>query len=113
MRYAIAETENRRRKQEESNRRTGMVPRSVQREIHKHLQLVPDADYSIDLKALLVAEETAEYQAEDGKGKTKRGTRSATTDIESLRKQMREAAANLEFEKAAYLRDHIRSLEKE
>jgi excinuclease ABC subunit B len=113
MRYAIAETENRRRKQEESNRRTGMVPRSVQREIHKHLQLVPDADYSIDLKALLVAEETAEYQAEDGKGKTKRGTRSATTDIESLRKQMREAAVNLEFEKAAYLRDHIRSLEKE
>jgi excinuclease ABC subunit B len=115
MKYAISETENRRRKQEESNRRTGMVPRSVQREIHKHLQLVPDADYSIDLQALLVAEEDAGYQAGTGAGtgKTKKGGKSATTDIESLRKQMREAAANLEFEKAAYLRDHIRALEKE
>ena len=33
--------------------------------------------------------------------------------IESLEKQMREAAANLEFEEAGRLRDEIRSLERE
>ena len=108
MRYAITETENRRRKQEEFNRRTGMVPRSVQREIHKHLQLVPEADYSVDLKALLVAEEEAAYEAEAGG----RPRAKLPADVEALRKQMREAAANLEFEKAAQLRDRIRVLEK-
>ncbi len=111
MRYAITETENRRRKQEESNRLTGMVPRSVKREIHKHLQLVPDADYSIDLQALMVAEEDAVYQAE-ASGKSGKTPGPAGKDIEALRKQMREAAANLEFEKAAHLRDRIRALEK-
>jgi excinuclease ABC subunit B len=109
MRYAITETENRRRKQEEFNRRTGLVPRSVQREIHKHLQLVPEADYSVDLKALLVAEEEASYAAES---KDKPG-KSLPADVEALRKQMREAAANLEFEKAAHLRDRIRAMEGE
>jgi excinuclease ABC subunit B len=107
MRYAITETENRRRKQAESNQRTGMVPRSVQREIHKHLQLVPDADYSVDLKALLVAEEEAAYEA-DAKGKPRKAL---PADVEALRKQMREAADNLEYEKAAHLRDRIRALE--
>jgi excinuclease ABC subunit B len=107
MRYAITETENRRRKQAEFNQRTGLVPRSVQREIHKHLQLVPEADYSVDLKALLVAEEEAAYEAE-ADGKKRQPT---PADVEALRKQMREAAANLEFEKAAHLRDRIRALE--
>jgi len=107
MRYAITETENRRRKQAESNLRTGMVPRSVQREIHKHLQLIPDADYSVDLKALLVAEEEAAYEA-DAKGKPRVAL---PAEVEALRKQMREAAANLEYERAAHLRDRIRALE--
>jgi excinuclease ABC subunit B len=107
MRYAIDETNKRRAKQEESNRRTGMVPRGVQREIHKHLQLVPDVDYSIDLKALMVAEEDALYQTEAAAS----GAKSQNPDIEALRKQMREAAANLEFEKAAFIRDRIRKLE--
>jgi excinuclease ABC subunit B len=106
MRYAIDETDKRRAKQEESNRRTGMVPRGVQREIHKHLQLVPDVDYSIDLKALMVAEEDAAYLAEGGEA-----AKGSNPGVEALRKQMREAAANLEFEKAAHFRDRIRKLE--
>ncbi|HKP98423.1 MAG TPA: excinuclease ABC subunit UvrB [Fibrobacteria bacterium] len=107
MRYAIDETNKRRAKQEESNRRTGMVPRGVQREIHKHLQLVPEVDYSIDLKALMVAEEDAAYAASEREGRPATGN----PDVEALRKQMREAAANLEFEKAAHFRDRIRKLE--
>jgi excinuclease UvrABC helicase subunit UvrB len=69
---------------------------------------VPDADYSVDLKALLVAEEEAAYEAE-AKGKPRSVL---PADVEALRKQMREAAANLEFEKAAHLRDKIRALEQ-
>jgi excinuclease ABC subunit B len=107
MRYAMDETNKRRTKQEAFNKRTGLVPRGVQREIHKHLQLVPDVDYSIDLKALMVAEEDAAYTASVKEGKPDSGN----TDVESLRKQMREAAANLEFEKAAHFRDRIRKLE--
>ncbi|MDB5050422.1 MAG: uvrB [Fibrobacteres bacterium] len=107
MRYAIDETNKRRAKQEESNRRTGMIPRGVVREIHKHLQLVPDVDYSIDLKALMVAEEDAAYVAAEGDGSAPKGN----PDVEALRKEMREAAANLEFEKAAHFRDRIRKLE--
>ena len=107
MRYAIDETDKRRAKQEASNRLTGMVPRGVQREIHKHLQLVPDVDYSIDLKALMVAEEDAAYLASEKEGRPSQGS----PDVEALRKQMREAAANLEFEKAAHFRDRIRKLE--
>ncbi|MEO7424334.1 MAG: helicase-related protein, partial [Fibrobacteria bacterium] len=106
MRYAIDETNKRRAKQEESNRRTGMVPRGVHREIHKHLQLVPDVDYTIDMKALMIAEEEASYTAADGKAAPK-----GNPDVEALRKEMREAAANLEFEKAAHFRDRIRKLE--
>jgi len=107
MRYAISETNKRRAKQEESNRLTGMVPRSVQREIHQHLQLVPEVDYSLDLKALLVAEDDAVYAA--GLGGS--GAEGSIPDVEALRKQMNEAAGNLEFEKAAHLRDRIRKLQ--
>ncbi len=117
MRYAIDETNKRRSKQEESNRRTGMVPRSVQREIHKHLQLMPEVDYSTDLKALLVAEEEAAYAAaySSGTGGTggEGGKGAGAPDVDALRKQMNEAAKNLEFEKAAHLRDRIRKLQKE
>ena len=105
MRYAMDETNKRRRRQEESNRLTGMVPRSVKREIHKHLQLAPEADSELDLKALLVAEELAAYGSDpDGKSKDQ--------DLENLQKMMREAADNLEYEKAALLRDRIRKLQE-
>jgi len=100
MRYAMDETNKRRRRQEESNRLTGMVPRSVKREIHQHLQLMPEADPTPDLRAMLVAEELAAY----GDG--------GAADLEALQAQMRDAAENLEFEKAALLRDRIRKLQE-
>jgi excinuclease ABC subunit B len=106
MRYAIEETEKRRRKQEEFNRRTGMVPRSVKREIHKHLQLAPEADPEVDLKALLVAEELASYGEGDAEGAQPR-----EKDLAVLQRMMKEAADNLEYEKAALLRDRIRKIQ--
>jgi excinuclease ABC subunit B len=104
MRYAMDETNKRRTRQEAFNTRTGLIPRTVKREIHKHLQLMPEADPEVDLKALLVAEELAAYGS-DGEGKDKE------KDLQSLQKMMKEAADNLEYEKAALLRDRIRKLQ--
>jgi excinuclease ABC subunit B len=106
MRYAMDETNKRRRRQEEFNRRTGLVPRSVKREIHRHLQLTPELEPDNDFKELLVAEELAAYGSDgegDGKAREK--------DLETLQKMMKEASDNLEFEKAALLRDRIRKLQ--
>ncbi len=119
MRYAIDETYKRRTKQQESNLRTGMQPRSVQREIHQHLQLMPEVDYSTDLRALLVAEEEAAYTAAYSDGAMPGGAEAGETGdgergsvrLKDLRKKMKEAADNLEFEKAAYIRDQIQKLE--
>jgi excinuclease ABC subunit B len=112
MRYAMDETNARRVKQAESNRLTGMVPRSVQREIHKHLQLIPEVDYSLDLKAMLVAEEEAAYANAYASDSTSARVHESIK-IEDLRKQMNQAAKNLEFERAAHLRDRIRKLQGE
>jgi excinuclease UvrABC helicase subunit UvrB len=59
-----------------------------------------------DFKELLVAEELAAYGADgDGDGKSRE------KDLDTLQKLMKEASDNLEFEKAALLRDRIRKLQ--
>ncbi len=97
LRDAMAETRRRREKQEAWNVEHGIVPRSITREIHEHLQMLPDAgDAEADLRALLVAEQELEYGVED---------------LEDLRSEMAAAADSLEFERAAMLRDRIAELE--
>src|SRR5690606_8898366 len=100
LRDAIAETRRRREKQEAYNRKHGITPRSVVREIHEHLQMAPDfpdlGDPAEDLRALRVAEAALEY---------------GTEDLGELRREMEAAAEALEFERAALLRDRIRQLE--
>lgn len=118
MKYAISETNKRRAKQEASNQLTGMIPKSVKREIHQHLQLVPEVDYSLDLKAMLVAEDEALYAAamsdstvSGSSGNEKSNPDALATTVKQLRKEMNLAAKNLEFERAAHLRDQIKKLE--
>ncbi len=110
MRYAMDETDNRRRKQEEFNSKHGMVPRSVRREIHQQLQLTPEIDYSLDLQALLVAEDNALYAGSHGVENGGEESDGADPKISRLRKEMQDAADQLEFERAAHLRDQIRKL---
>jgi excinuclease UvrABC helicase subunit UvrB len=83
-----------------------MVPRSVKREIHKQLQLAPEGDPEVDLKALLVAEELASYGEGDG-------PQDREKDVATLQKMMKEPADGLEYEKAALLRDRIKKLQGE
>jgi excinuclease ABC subunit B len=100
MARAIAETNRRRELQGAYNEEHGITPESIVKSLDEVLGSVYEADYlKVDLE---VAEEGTRY-----------ADRSALErEILSLREEMRAAAANLEFERAAELRDRIRFLEK-
>ena len=94
---AIAETERRRAKQQAWNEARGITPESVRKGVSDVLQSVYEADYvTVDLGV-------AEAGGEEGMTFAER--------IAGLERRMREAAADLEFEEAARLRDEIRRLE--
>jgi len=91
MRFAIDETNRRRQIQEAHNELHGITPRTIIKEIH---------DLTEGLKQ--VAEPEGEYTV--GRHIPKE---EANRIIEELRTQMKQASQNLEFEKAALLRDQI------
>ncbi|MEL6364022.1 MAG: excinuclease ABC subunit UvrB [Pseudomonadota bacterium] len=110
MERALAETERRREKQIVHNAEHGITPKSIQRAIH---QIIEDGDdkkrAAHGLRAPVarkgLAEDAAEYKPKPGDN--------LRAYIAGLEKEMREAAANLEFEEAARLRDEIKKLEAE
>jgi excinuclease ABC subunit B len=99
MRRAIDETLRRRQAQSAYNKKHGITPQAVQKAIRAPLVQVYEADY---VTVPVVAEEEGEYILP---GQLPRIT-------EQLRKEMQQAAANLEFERAAELRDRVRMLEQ-
>ena len=97
MRHAINEMERRRTRQAAYNEEHGITPTSIVKSIDDVLSSVYDRDYSTvaDPRDLRPAFRThAELEAH----------------IATLDQQMKAAAANLDFEKAASLRDQIRAL---
>jgi len=98
LRRALEETERRRAKQLAWNAAHGITPASVKKQIADIVSSVFEQDY------VTVAPVESGGVAELV-GKDLRKT------IATLEKEMREAAANLEFETAARLRDEIRRLE--
>ncbi len=86
MRRAIDEIERRRRIQREFNKQHGITPQPIVKDIR---------DWQIG-----TTEETIETEM------------AGIEDVDLLKKEMREAAEQLDFERAAQLRDKIKSLEK-
>ncbi len=102
MRRAIDETDRRRQKQTEFNTLHGIVPSGVK----KRIKDIIDGVYDIEAagKALKVAQDRAHYGAMSEK--------EVTREIKALEKEMQAAAKNLEFERAAQLRDQMHALKK-
>jgi excinuclease ABC subunit B len=98
MRRAIDETNRRRAKQIAYNEEHGIQPVSIVKEIH-------DLTEQISMKT--VAEPQGEYRVRGASGLPKSELQKLVTELE---KQMKQAAKDLEFEKAAVLRDQIYEL---
>jgi excinuclease ABC subunit B len=97
MRRAIDETDRRRAKQAAYNQEHGITPLTIQKAIDPRLVESAEADY-VDVP--IVAEADAEYLS----------LKEISKRIAALEKQMRQAAGDLEFERAAELRDQIQRL---
>jgi excinuclease ABC subunit B len=97
MRLAMAETSRRRAAQEEYNRVHGITPASIVKHIDDVLQSVYERDY---VTVPTVPDEREQYRTEA----------ELAAAITRLEAEMREAAANLEFERAAAVRDRLRRL---
>jgi excinuclease ABC subunit B len=96
MARAIGETRRRREMQLEFNREHGIEPKSVRKEIHDILSMVgATQENTAKLRLDRVPRDVATKMARD------------------LERKMRDAAAGLEFEKAAALRDELIELRKQ
>ncbi|RRH95653.1 excinuclease ABC subunit UvrB [Mesorhizobium tamadayense] len=98
MERAMAETNRRREKQMEWNAANGITPESVKSRISDIL----DSVYEKDHVRADISQFTNDAGAMIGNN--------LKTHLEALDKQMRDAAANLDFEKAARIRDEIKRL---
>jgi excinuclease ABC subunit B len=97
MRLAISETERRRAIQEAYNAEHGITPASIIKSIDEVMTSIYERDYV-----------TVGGPAADAETFRTHGELEAF--ITQLQAQMKAAAANLEFEKAAALRDRIKQL---
>jgi excinuclease ABC subunit B len=97
MKAALAETERRRARQEAYNIEHGITPESVVRDIDDVMSSVYERDYG----AVPEPRETR---------RTFRSMAERDAEIRRLEAEMKTAARNLDFERAASLRDTIKSL---
>ena len=100
MKRAISETERRRAKQLEFNQIHGITPKGVQ----KRIKYIIDGVYDVNDKRqeLQLEQEKARYEDMSEKQLAK--------ELKQLEKAMNEHAKNLEFEKAAAMRDQLLKL---
>jgi len=96
MREAIGETNRRRSKQLEYNELNNITPETIIKPVDMALAAITEADY-------------VTVPLDEGDDQTVAGDQLEQL-IDSLEKQMREAAKQFEFEKAAQLRDRVKAL---
>jgi len=103
MKAAIGETERRRARQVEWNAKMGITPKGVEKRIKDMIDGVYDVDE--ERKVLKAAQAKAKYEAMPEKDLEK--------ELKLLEKQMLDAARNLEFERAAEMRDRLYKLREQ
>jgi excinuclease ABC subunit B len=99
MKQAIGETSRRRAKQEAYNREHNITPQSIVKSVDMELAKIVNADYlpvPDDVPATADIQNSAQLAAA----------------IAQLETQMRAAAKNFEFEKAAAIRDRVRAMKQ-
>jgi len=99
IRACLDVTRRRREIQGRFNEEHGITPESIKSEIHNILGSVYEADY---VTVQTVSEEQKAYSTE----------KELSVIIRKLKEEMRQAARDLEFEKAAVLRDRIQELSR-
>lgn len=99
MKQAVAETNRRRKIQKDYNHENSITPRSIQKSIDQVLTSIYEKDY-FDYSR--IAEDKDIYFSPEKRKKK----------MEELDRLMKEAAKNLEFEKAAKFRDELLKLKK-
>ena len=92
MEKAIRETNRRREIQEEYNKKNNIIPQTIKKSIRD------------TIKATIVQDIDTEYEV--------KGEENIDNIINKLTDEMLKHASNMEFEKAAELRDKIKELEK-
>jgi excinuclease ABC subunit B len=99
MRQAIGETSRRRAKQEAYNREHNITPQSIIKSVDMQLARIIEADYlPVPVDDAVIGDITTEAQL--------------VQVVAQLETQMREAAKNFDFERAAALRDRVRALKQ-
>ena len=96
LKRAVDETNRRRKIQEAYNEKMGITPETIKSSIKDIVSSIYESDY---WNAPLAAEEDALYAVDDD-------------TLKRLEAEMKEAARNLEFERAATIRDRIRDIRK-
>lgn len=104
MRKALAETDRRRTLQSEYNTKNGITPVTIKKKINEGLGNLFDGNPSSQLgqepkKVVNLLDKYAEQPTALAK------------EIETLRKKMKKAAENLDFEEAAKIRDDVKRLQ--
>ncbi len=100
MRMAIDETDRRRTKQIGYNRTHGITPKGVHKKVKDLIDGVYDPD--AEQEVLKAAQTLSSYQAMSEK--------ELSREFKRLERDMHDAARNLEFERAAELRDRLKEL---
>ena len=102
MKYLISETQRRRNIQGKYNEKKGITPSTISKSIENILSSTSVADSIQDDNNIIANRKGDDFSKMDKK-----------LAVDMMRKEMIEASENLEFEKAAKLRDEIKKLEKE
>jgi len=102
MRRALDETDRRRAKQLEYNAEHGITPQGIRKAVADIMEGAHAGAPGTPERYAKVAESAEKYQSKSPK--------ELAREIDRLEKEMFDAAQNLEFERAAQLRDEVQQL---